>query len=148
MSSEDFSAHCRCGGVISYVNTLKCLISLYQEAPSEICSDYKPRRDIDSSQHEGLYLLTLFKAFLVLNSVCLPHLSKGFCPTRDWRHKRDFGARCCWMHHRCCQMWVIVSVMAYYCIQHLQTHLWIHNHVQVKILSTCLATLCSCWNQK
>jgi hypothetical protein len=83
MSSEDCSARCRCGGVTSYVNTLKCLISLYQEAPSEICSDYKPRRDVDSSPHEGLYLLTLFKAFLVLSSVCLPHLSEGFCPTRD-----------------------------------------------------------------
>jgi hypothetical protein len=83
MSSEDFSARCRYGGVISYVNTLKCLISLYQEAPSEICSDYKPRRDVDSSPHEGLYLLTLFKAFLVQNSVCLPHLSIGFSPTRD-----------------------------------------------------------------
>jgi hypothetical protein len=65
-----------------------------------------------------------------------------------WGYNRDFGARCCWMHHRCCQIWVIVSLMAYYCIQHLQTQFWIHNHVQVKILSTCLATLCSWWNQR
>lgn len=145
MSSEDFSAHCKCGGVISYVNTLKCLISLYQEAPSEICSDYKPRRDVDSSPHEGLYLCTLFKAFLVLNSICLPRLSKGFCPTRDGVDTikeilvQDVVG-CTTVVARCeylCQLWLTIA----FSISKLTSGYT--TMCKSKILSTCLATLCS-----